>query len=87
MKFRVTFEIDEEVEADDREEAVEKAIGNITGGGYFENELTEHMDKKGYVAGCWYWMDVFANNAKYLGKTCRPKNCKRKLPGNFCHRP
>lgn len=32
MKFRVTFEIDEEVEADDREEAVEKAIGNVVGG-------------------------------------------------------
>lgn len=45
MKFRVTFEIDEEVEADDREEAVEKAIGNITGGGYFENELTGHIEK------------------------------------------
>lgn len=27
------------------------------------------MDKKGYVAGCWYWMDVFANNAKYFGKS------------------
>lgn len=27
------------------------------------------MDKKGYVAGCWYWMGVFANNAKYLGKS------------------
>lgn len=27
------------------------------------------MDKKGYVAGCWYWMDVFVNNAKYLGKS------------------
>lgn len=27
------------------------------------------MDKKGYVTGCWYWMDVFANNAKYLGKS------------------
>lgn len=45
MKFRVTFEIDEEVEADNREEAVEKAIGNIVGGGYFENELTEHIEK------------------------------------------
>ncbi len=45
MKFRVTFEIDEEVEADNREEAVEKAIGNIIGGGYFENELTEHIEK------------------------------------------
>lgn len=32
MKFRVTFEIDEEVEADNREEAVEKAIGNVVGG-------------------------------------------------------
>lgn len=32
MKFRVIFEIDEEVEADDREEAVEKAIGNVVGG-------------------------------------------------------
>lgn len=27
------------------------------------------MDKKGYIAGCWYWMDVFVNNAKYLGKS------------------
>lgn len=45
MKFRVTFEIDEEVEADNREEAVEKAIGNVVGGGYFENGLTEHIEK------------------------------------------
>lgn len=45
MKFRVIFEIDEEVEADDREEAVERAIGNVVGGIYFENELTEHIEK------------------------------------------
>lgn len=44
MKFRITFEIDEEVEADNREEAVEKAIGNVVGGGYFENELTEYIE-------------------------------------------
>lgn len=50
MKFRVTFEIDEEVEADNREEAVEKAIGNIIGGGYFENELTEHIEKSAEFA-------------------------------------
>lgn len=45
MKFRVIFEIDEEVEVDDREEAVERAIGNVVGGIYFENELTEHIEK------------------------------------------
>lgn len=27
------------------------------------------MDKKGYVAGCWYYLDIFLNNAKYLGKS------------------
>lgn len=32
MKFRVIFEIDEEAEADDREEAVERATGNVVGG-------------------------------------------------------
>ncbi len=45
MKFRVIFEIDEEIEAEKREEAVERAIGNVVGGSYFENELTEHIEK------------------------------------------
>ena len=27
------------------------------------------MDKKGYVAGCWYYLDIFLNNAKYQGKS------------------
>lgn len=27
------------------------------------------MDKKGYVTGCWYYLDIFLNNAKYLGKS------------------
>ena len=42
-KFRVTFEIDEEVEADNRNEAVDKAIGNIVEGGWFDNELTRYI--------------------------------------------
>ncbi len=27
------------------------------------------MDKKGYIAGCWYWLDIFMSNAKYIGKS------------------
>lgn len=40
-KYRVTFEIDEEVEADNRNEAVDEAIGNIVDGVWFDNELTQ----------------------------------------------
>lgn len=27
------------------------------------------MDKKGYIAGCWYHLDIFMSNAKYIGKS------------------
>lgn len=40
-KYRVTFEIDEEVEADNRNETVDEAIGNIVDGVWFDNELTQ----------------------------------------------
>lgn len=42
-KYRVQFEIDEIVEADDKEDAVIEAIGNVVDGGWFDNELTEHI--------------------------------------------
>lgn len=43
-KYRVTFEIDEEVEADNRDDAIDAAISNIIGGDvWFENELTEYI--------------------------------------------
>lgn len=43
MKYRVKFEIDEKVEADNRLEAVDEAIGNIVNGGWFDNELTNYI--------------------------------------------
>lgn len=43
MKYRVRFEIDEEVEADNRRDAVDEAIGNIVNGGWFDNELTYYI--------------------------------------------
>jgi|GEM_PF-3175140 len=42
-KYRVTFEIDEEVEADNRDEAVDEAISNIVDGVWFDNELTQYI--------------------------------------------
>lgn len=43
-KYRVTFEIDEEVEAENRDDAIDAAISNIIGGGaWFENEITEYI--------------------------------------------
>lgn len=42
-KYRVTFEIDEEVEAHNRNDAIDAAISNIIGGAWFENELTEYI--------------------------------------------
>lgn len=43
-KYRVAFEIDEEVEADNRDDAIDAAISNIIGGSvWFENELTEYI--------------------------------------------
>lgn len=42
-KYRVTFEIDEEVEADNRDDAVDKAIGNIVDGVWFDNELSQYI--------------------------------------------
>lgn len=46
-KYRVTFEIDEEVEADNRDDAIDAAISNIIGGAWFENKLTEYI--RGYA--------------------------------------
>lgn len=43
MKYRVRFEIDEEVEADNRRDAADEAIGNIVNGGWFDNELTNYI--------------------------------------------
>ena len=43
MKYRVKFEIDEEVEADNRRDAGDEAIGNIVNGGWFDNELTNYI--------------------------------------------
>ncbi len=43
MKYRVRFEIDETVEADNRRDAVDEAIGNIVNGGWFDNELTYYI--------------------------------------------
>ena len=40
IKYRVTFEIDEEVEANNRNETVDEAIGNIVDGVWFDNELS-----------------------------------------------
>ncbi len=49
-KYRVTFEIDEEVEADNRDDAVDKAIGKIIGGrAWFENEFTKYIRDYGSV--------------------------------------
>lgn len=42
-KYMVNFEIDEEVEADNRNEAVDEAIGNIVDGVWFDNELTQYI--------------------------------------------
>lgn len=43
-KYRVTFEIDEEVEADNRDDAIDAAISNIIGSGaWFENEVTKYI--------------------------------------------
>ncbi|MCM1497327.1 MAG: hypothetical protein NC124_02565 [Clostridium sp.] len=42
-KYRVTFEIDEEVEGNNRDDAIEEAISNVIGGGWFENEVTEYI--------------------------------------------
>lgn len=43
MKYRVRFEIDEIVEADNRRNAADEAIGNIVNGGWFDNELTNYI--------------------------------------------
>lgn len=41
-KYRVTFEIDEIVEAEDRRDAIDEAIGKVVGGCWFDNELTRY---------------------------------------------
>lgn len=51
MKYRVSFEIDEEVEADNRLEAVDKAISNIVGGVWLDNELTYYIENNADVEG------------------------------------
>lgn len=43
IKYRVTFEIDEEVEANNRNEAVDEAIGNIVDSVWFDNELSQYI--------------------------------------------
>lgn len=49
-KYRVTFEIDEEIEADNRDDAVDKAISKIIGGrAWFENEFTKYIRDYGSV--------------------------------------
>lgn len=42
-KYRVTFEIDEIVEAEDRRDAIDEAIGKVVGGCWFDNELTRYI--------------------------------------------
>lgn len=48
-KYRVTFEIDEEVEADNRNEAVNEAIGIIVEDVWFDNELTRYIRQNATV--------------------------------------
>lgn len=53
VKYRVTFEIDEEVEVDEDavdEEIVEKAISQVVGhGGWYENDLTQVIKSEAYI--------------------------------------
>lgn len=53
MKYRVTFEIDEEVEVNANatdEEIVEKAISQVVGhGGWYENDLTQLIKSEAYI--------------------------------------
>jgi len=53
MKYRVTFEIDEEVEVNanaTNEEIVEKAISQVVGhGGWYENDLTQLIKSEAYI--------------------------------------
>lgn len=42
-KYRVQFEIDEIVEAEDRRDAINEAIGNVVHGVWFDNELTQYI--------------------------------------------
>lgn len=48
-KYRVRFEIDEEVEAENKQDAIELAISATCGGYWFDNELTEHIKNYGDV--------------------------------------
>lgn len=49
-KYRVKFEIDEEVEAENSEDAVSKAIEEAIGGCYYlENELTRYIQQNAYI--------------------------------------
>ena len=44
MKYRVEYNIYEEVEADDREEAIEEALKQMCNVGWFiHNEISEHI--------------------------------------------
>ena len=53
MRYRVTFEIDEEVEVNANatiEEIVEKAISQVVGhGGWYENDLTQLIKSEAYI--------------------------------------
>lgn len=53
MRYRVTFEIDEEVEVNanaTNEEIVEKAISQVVGhGGWYENDLTQLIKSEAYI--------------------------------------
>ncbi len=49
-KYRVKFDIDEEVEAEDIGEAISRAIGEAIGGYYYlENEVTQYIRQNAYV--------------------------------------
>ena len=53
MRYRVTFEIDEEVEVNanaTNEEIIEKAISQVVGhGSWFENDLTQLIKSEAYI--------------------------------------
>lgn len=67
-KYRVTFEIDEEVEADNRDDAIDAAISNIIGGGvWFENELTEYIRNYARIEEI-YWSGATGYETKEIAQ-------------------
>lgn len=42
-KYRVQFEIDEVVQAENSEDAINEVIGKAIGGYWFDNELTQYI--------------------------------------------